>query len=697
MALDSSIKLYINGDMYKPPAKASIYQTFLPAKYEDLLKCDKTNVGIDPIYGTLMLSLLPVSDVYNTTVDGELTRPQKTDFTLTDANWESVNMGFASNFFLLSKNNTTETVYTKKVYEANRGFVIRFFVYPSIKKQFVAGNFFFGQFKLTVYSTGYATLFDLSDNILQSGYLCNGYNNDKQQGTDYTSKYVTLTILPLRRNTLIFYSDNGGWTYTDESISNSKYNPSLIKSAKFGFNFPVGKGLIQVLPTSYPTTGSITLQATLPYRPTDDAQPDSIQIEYEAPAGTTATHGDVIFTDITGSINCIAKLTLTLHSGGKYTPLVYSAKMYWKSATANMIGDQFEVTTWRAESMTLSMPEDRSTHELTWTVDDEDIIDQLAEKVNRTVKLMDGTNEGFIGLTCMPEKSDPVAPELQCKARDLWSRFENTQLFYPVDFSGMKNTDIIEWCALMCGIPAERMKLDTANAFDIPTSGLKDQEEWQFEPGVKYNEIIEAINDNYIGWRLYFAPDIDGLIKLQYRSEESDILEPVKTLYSKTDNSLEHTIDDTYWKDGLRYTVIEPHCNYLRVEGLDEYGNALWADVYDKNSINPDLTESERPDNWLGEIRYSGYKNTSLITQEMVNWVAHVRFNDISSITKLIEFVSEYDYLIQPFTCVKLMDFNNNDYVIVKITGIEIHHDYISPDTDFYQPATYVGEIIEEV
>jgi hypothetical protein len=681
------ITLTIGGSIFRPPDKPEIDQAIVPFAPADTKEWEWNNVAYDPINHTLMLRPLQLSESYNTQTTGILSRLRKANWTLTDADWEEVEHGFSENWFLLSKNGTTEGVTTTTSWTANRGFYLRFMVFPTATVQDQIVRVIFGQYTLDIWRDGWTQLSLTSGMVFKDqAYIVGGYDRNYQHAQDMANgQMVNLIILPYRRNQIAFWSSlNGGWAYTDPTLSTDTLG-TITDAGPVSLQFPSSKAFFQLMPLTYPATGTVGIMKALPFVP--DGTGVSV-VSHDSPSDSQFT-AEVDSITATGSlVEVNHTLTFASDNTGVITPMLYGLRWRWPSSGDNVSADSTQILKWKAESMRVSIPTERDARTLDWVVEDEQYISLLDGKSNRSVLLKDGDDEIFLGLTEMPELFDPLAPELHCHARDLWKRFEHARFRTTWSADGMDHTDVIKKCAKLAGLPDDRLFLYVEDpAYTMPVGGRGDKQAWEFEAGKTAAEVMNAIAD-HTGWVLNVQPE-NGKIKLLYAPMESFSTEPVKTLYPSRENGL-RDISDTYWREGFRQAYIEPEATHIRFIGLSEDEELIVAEYTDVDAENPDLQEFERPENWVGERRYCAEQNYSWMTQEAVNHALDIAVNrkKYTSRRKLVEFTSEFDNAIWPGYVVRLVGIGD-----VRIWSYEAGHDYLN-SLSYYQPTNYMGEVI---
>jgi hypothetical protein len=682
--------LYIGGSIFRPPDKPTLEMHMLPfASREETRQAVFANTMLEPVSLTPMLKPLQLTEAYNSAPAGAMQRLRKTDFALTAANWEEVQYGFTGNWFILSKNSTIEKIVTNRTWDANQGFFVRFVMMPTSKQRELITKIWFGQYRADLYSDGGLGLYTSEGtDLLDIGYVTGGYNPNYQYPSDLgriPGQMVTLYILPVKRNEIVFFSSlDGGWAYKNVSLKTDKLD-TITSAGKFGISFPSSKAFFQMMPLVYPESGTISIDTPLPYVPESEVTrtsstdvPTNCSISIASPVVTPRPNG--------GGATATTVLTLNSPEDRLWTPFIYRATLNWPGVGTTVISDELEITRWRSGSMVMSIPEDRACRSLCWINDDQEHIDWLNGKSNRAVRLMDGANEIFVGVTDMPEILDPRAPELHAKARDLWKRLERARIKTRLVADNKVHTELFRTLLKeVAGVPDDRIHIAADPVqFKIQPSGRRDQAACEFDAGTPVSEILTHIRDTYTGWVLNVQP-MGGVVKVVYAPLESFPTDTMKYLYATTTPT--RSLSDTYWREGFKKAYIEPEATYIRVIGLSEYGELIVGEYVDEDAEDASLPENSRPDNWAGERLYVGYQDYSLLTQEMVNIVTTLLAARLTRRRVLVEFMSEYDCSIWPGYIVELEGIGK-----IRIMGFEAHHDFVN-SMGYSQPTSYVGEL----
>jgi hypothetical protein len=91
----------------------------------------------------------------------------------------------------------------------------------------------------------------------------------------------------------------------------------------------------------------------------------------------------------------------------------------------------------------------------------------------------------------------------------------------------------------------------------------------------------------------------------------------------------------------LKRTYEAPEANQIVIIGVDKTNNSRITSIIDDvNSQNPYI--SNRPDNWLGEVKTFGYFNDRLTSPNIVSKAAQSFFDKITTGREIIEFTSDF-------------------------------------------------------
>lgn len=684
--MGSTIKLYMNKEYYRVTSPGLNMQ-LVPLLSDESINMESSwsNVVVEPVFNTILLhaeQLIP--ELYNATTG--ITKYRKTNFNLTDSAWDEIEHGFVGNWFLISKNNTTEVVSTKDSFDENRSFVVKFMVFPSQSINDQVLQLRFGQYTLDIFRNAYCKLSLTSGGTFKAdGYITGGYDRNNQKGQDLaTGEIVTLYILPYRRNSILIMSSNlkGGFVYTDTDIDITTLG-TITSSGAFSFKC-YNKGFIQFMPATYPESGTFSISKHISHNPTgtlsvttfDDTPDDSSIDKDESPTLTPESSSE--YTQF------VAETQLNASSNKYYTPFIYRVKYVWSPSVNTVADTEVEIDKWRKDSMNITLSDNPADRKLTFITDKQSCIDNLDGKCNRTIHLNkvydDDTpsEELFVGLTDMPELTDIRAYELHCSVSDLWKKLENYRLPMNIVCDGLSHTALIADLLTLVGIPSDRVFIAT-DSYKLPESNRTNEAAIEFTAGTPIADIIYSISDYFTGWKVGFQP-VSGKIKFVYIPiDHYDTV--VKTFYLTTQN---RTINDVILTEGFKISYKEPEATMIRVIGESEDGIPIIGEYIDEDAENIETAEDSRPDNWVGERRYVGIRNLALTTETDVSNAVQILAKRLTRRRKFIEFKAKYDQNVWP----------NYLITIDTIGTFRVKNCEININSTYYEDydATYVAE-----
>jgi hypothetical protein len=638
-------------------------------------------VWIEPLTGTLMLAPKQISQY--STVTGDMARLRKTaGYTVpTAAAWEDAEVGFAGNWFLLSKDNPTEEVETSETYAADQAFFVALFLFGSGggKVRQVA-SLKFGQYELKVRSDGYTALYEGST-FKGAGYLV-GERNKTSPAEGYLpwaygdqalyGNWLRLLILPFNRYQIAFIPlDNlgGGWVYSDTSRDN-KSAWGITTSAPFKFSFPdtqeAQKGLIQVMPVVYEASGSfITATKVLPHKPS--IAPDKTSA-YDAPAGTggTVTVVDESNNEITtwnGTKDRVrAKVALTgAPANTRLTIFYYRTQIRWAVERTAVVPSEivlnppndYDNLTFNAGESDLAA---QAGNTIAFVPRKTDVMKSLSGKSYRGVTVADPTEgelfAGFIDPAVdlgRPGSQEVVDMQAQSvAARDFWALLEKTVIPDDWIMDGLYHYDVVKRLFALSGIPDLRMDVDTAGVGDW--NGQFDCD-WRYKRlcflvkgGTTAGEAARSIRDNFSNWILDCAP-VGGVYKARYKSRgvPAPPPAPVRTLYR---SMVDHGWQNSFWGD-FREWRDPVQANHIQVIGATIHGVTIESVFEDADSQSPETPEANRNEFWVGKKLSLIKRNENLTTQEICDAVKECLKARLYNPRKMARWTAMWDALVQ--------------------------------------------------
>jgi len=619
-------------------------------------------VWIDPLTGTLMLA--PKQIRQYATVTGDMARLRKgAGYTVpTAAAWEDAEVGFAGNWFLLSKDNPTEEVETSETYAADQAFFVALFLFGSGggKVRQVA-SLKFGQYEVKVRSDGYTALYEGST-FKGAGYLL-GDRNKTSPAEGYLpwaygdqalyGNWLRLLILPFNRYQIAFIPlDNlgGGWLYSDTSRDN-KTAWGITTAGPFKFSFPdtqePQKALIQVMPIVYEAAGSlITATKVLPHKPS--MAPEKVSA-CDAPNGTgyeltivDPNNNNQEITTWNGTKDRVrAKVSLTGASGNtRVTPFYYRPQVRWAAqrtavAPAEIVLNppkDYDNLTFNAGKSDVAAEAGNS---IAFIPRNTDAMKLLSGKSYRALTVKDPTEgELFCGFSDAavdlgrPGSEEVVDMQAQSiVARDFWALLEKTVMPDDWIMDGLYHYDVIKRLFALSGIPDDRMDVDSVGVGDW--DGRFDCD-WAYKKvcfpvkgGITAAEAARSIRDNFSNWILDCAPVLvpgsGNVYKARYKSSAvpSPPPAPVRILYR---SMVEKGWQNCFWGD-YREWHDPVQANYIQVIGATVHGVTIESVFEDTASQNPETPEGDRDDFWIGKKVPVIKRDDNLRSQEICDAV----------------------------------------------------------------------------
>jgi hypothetical protein len=193
----------------------------------------------------------------------------------------------------------------------------------------------------------------------------------------------------------------------------------------------------------------------------------------------------------------------------------------------------------------------------------------------------------------------------------------------------MNLSDAVREILKRAGWPEDRLDIDDS-VVTLPKDGKGAEKLLAPDPTGNAKDLLLHLRDTYTTaenppyrWVTDFAPTLkDGAYKICFRFKDPDGFPDAadpgasRTWYGTLADAQAAGKDADDCARSYRRQILEPEANRITIFGETPDGTPIEATDEDRESQDPSTPYSERPDNWLGEIREATYVNPALNTQE---------------------------------------------------------------------------------
>jgi len=627
---------------------------------------------IDPALSTLMLLPVQFSPGHS---------PSPMELSLPPADWELVQVGTETNKYAMSKNGSTEIVQTSSDVGANTPLVFTLFVYgQSGLGTYPVANLYFGQYTLTILSNGYSYI------GTQGGYI------SAHTHESLSNRWLKVLVMPYARRYILIYSDAGGyWLYKRLDLSLTNHNNTIISAGKAKFQFPSSKALCRVELAAFPSYGTyITPLHDIGTAP---------QANQEAALDVLSDGGaEVQLLDEAGNAfqangtkqKMSLKFTL---SGGASTPVVYAGTVQFAGTIAVRQGSNRQspgrnlVVGLDSASFLLDPMDDGVPHTNGWPT---------GMSIGASVSVLDDNQkELFLGLLGTPVLIGAQAPSGKAEAKGLWSLLEHAVFRTSWRLDGMKLSDIVLKCLRAAGLTEltqpgsdDRVEVHEYSGPHFPGDPRGLITLFPVAAGMSVAKVLQDALDLWMPADWDLAVRQSGGKQKVYFGPKSTTVQPVKTFWR---SPLKAGWQNCYWSnlqlsraprsaDGKIY-------NEIVVRGRDPDGGYIYSRYVDARAQDPNLSESDRPQNWFGGPVIKYQADDRLWTKDACDHVRDVLRERLNIMVEKATWTSDYDPALTEGSVVTLEGHGK-----YRITSIVPLVDSVDRENRIYVPTEYTGE-----
>lgn len=590
------------------------------------------NIFVEPYTQTAMAICAHDKDDFRT--NANIARFQKLNWSCPTDHWDNIPINLCS--YMRGDGDGTK-VQTFSSPGNNTGFHFDTYVYGDEHENFEAFSLFFGQWKLTVQSSGKGQLFrtqsyDNSTHIwtpLSTPTLCaEGWLTSTDRAT-LCNRKTELTITPCNGKLMIRRNKVAGFTYTLPDKSTEKYGdtPYIIKSAPFGVQASASNAINfeMTMQQFDPTLESswLSLPVKLPKIPgagttiTTDIDQEiingtgaSISVQLKQGYDVTLWNGNPAVIDTLADFDPATHdsfCVLCRITPGTYTsPMFRGVKVHFTPPAVSHSNDPDDIVAYvKTCSIDVGDSPTDSSATLTCTVpafpDDKDTWFGIC---NRLVEMKIGTKSIFKGVLRNPPTytiANGGKREYQFDIDSIAKLLNEPCMGHNVRFDMMVHTAVVKWLCNYAGLIDSDLEISSDTTPLPNTVQGQASTKSKLEPGVAETpmEWIDKVCE-LTGYKFADGISATGDYCIRYFDPLGTIT-PAHTFHTKTALSAGvGSYDIIYdWKE---YSV-EPEANQLWVVGCDKNGMQIAAVFDDTASQEPSTPESERPANWLGVTR----------------------------------------------------------------------------------------------
>lgn len=625
---------------------------------------------IDPITNTAMLCPAPRLPSWTTSGTGICTRLKKSDYNLTSSKWQESNHLFDGDTYLISTDpsgNPGEGVTTTANMPRNGGMYLQWYAANGSSDDWVQMECGWSTtpsvgtsspISLRFYASGNVEVWE--DGIYQNSYRISGNGEVPQQTA---STFTDVLIIPFRKRELLVFSNRGGgFSHIIESIEDTDDDPTIVPELPFWWSVPEGYTYVQCAKIQYPTSGYVTgIISWLQYPPESGKSPEYFVYGDMNGGSATATlvesdNPASSFTADGSKTEC--RLKVSLSGNGTTSPNIYAGHAFYKPLLADTDDSQSIELLDYITKATLEVPDSPTDIAFSFDIKSPEEVNGLGdvdrsirELCNRPISITIGSQSILDGQTEAPKfvkRLDDTLDRVTFDVRDRWKTLEHYSFTDPLPLDGINLSEAFRLILTLAGFDNSQLDID-AISFDLPTVQNPKGGEFSVlvEVGDTAADWIQRLRDSYyatlfIGW----VPRADGIFFV--------VKEPA-SLPTSADVTLYDNIQDakdylaSYGADenafrmyritGYQEHYLEPEANDIWVTGRDvRTSRPIQCHKPDTDSQDPTLAPSDRPSNWLGEIRKYGYYEPCITTQAALEQATNALFDRLTPSRKIVEF-----------------------------------------------------------
>jgi hypothetical protein len=568
-----------------------------------------TDCWIDPVGNALLLQPLQLLPGFRA---GTVTVPRLrlTDWNVATGAFEEVvdNSVYASDYYLLSDGTIDAEIQTTTIYEVNRAFYASFHVFAHHSDPCLFARFYFGQYRLDLYSDGHSCLW------LAAGGACKGRGYITPGPQDLTGRMLDLVVLPYNRNQILIWSPAGGsgWVFIDASLPAQKRELDdyhITDAGQLKAIFPAGAGRFQAMPLKFKTSATyLSGVVECAIAPTSEQEPTAESI-WDVPRGIGG--GCISWVKEEDGITDFSpdgekrryRARFDLLSNGDWTPFIYGMTVDWPAVKGIKTPEQLGIVA-DCKSFSLHIAEDARQSQATFTVRNAGTTQyaKLRRKSGRSCIIRIGTTEIFWGVLNVPDFTlglDENLSEYQVTAQSVLRWWELANLPNSVPWDNKPHTDFMRWLATLddCVDSDLSWPAIAGQALPAPTEPGGDPL-WQPKDGDTREEWAKKLTD-LTGFVLDDAPNAGtGLMQLRYQNRDDLPTSSPQDFYF---TRLESPSDRRLWVRSFKEMVEEPEATQVWAIGCREDTEELIAAAYiDFKAEDGSLADDDRPANWMG-------------------------------------------------------------------------------------------------
>ena len=476
---------------------------------------------------------------------------------------------------------------------------------------------------------------------------------------------IEVLLIPGRFRELIVLSNvGGGFTFIFEDIDPTSTDPIITGAGTFFVYVPTGQPTFQLAPLQFQTSGVVI---SLPNSFRDaprSGETYSGQAYWDAPGyGSTSITATLLQVDgvsafIANSALKQCRLKMSLTGDGTATPFVYGAAAVYPSIQAYTNSAHTSTLDDYIQHSTLSVPELPTDVLFSMTLNEPHALETTggASKVrviaNRPIEAKIGSIAFLTGRTKPPawtEAPNDTARELVLEARDRCMANEMHRIKSPVPLDGSNLQPAFSYFAQMPGYNVADMDIATI-AYNLPTSGQTSEGEYALLPEVGDTSLqwIQKLWETYA--RNYFWGWVPRATGPKFRVQTLDTLNAATvsaTLYGTMQEAMDALVPANRLMQSVyrSYRETRPfvEANDIWVTGRNpKTGKPLQTHYADTASQDPTTAPSLRPDNWLGEIWYYGWVDSSITSLQDGAWCTEQLARRLTPVRVYGEFQSDF-------------------------------------------------------
>ena len=680
-----------------------------------------SNVFIEPVTRTVMLSPLPLTDGWRTSHTGDYARFGIADYTLTTpSKWtqgDKVGDGHSNYLYSL---NVNEVLKTTGTYGANRGIYLSFFAPSSGNERHVQIDFGWGNtanyqsgVSVRIWSDGHVEIWKAGVQV-GAGSI-SGRADDQQQ--HLALKTTDIYAIPYRNRELLIFSNQGGaFRHTFEDLTEAP-GQTITPDEKIWWYVPEGDATVQCAPLRFATSGYICSRKVIFAQSASGASSGTVYVD-NGSASYSLVQPDNINSSFSSGTECRVKVSFSGGTGTS-TPYVHAVAVEFPRQTAQTNAGSYTLNPY-ITSMSLDVPEEPSSVQMEIELkkpselETTEGVSKLRRISNRAIKCTFGTQDVLIGRTEPPEWHEAIddgARRVTLRIRDKWKVFEHYIFSDPYPLDGLNIVDAFKFIIKAAGFEDSDIDIPPI-AFNLPQ--VKTQSESfniLIEVGDTAADWLKRLHETYCAtYMMGWFPTASGFKFRLFLPDNNEA--PKQTLFKTLEEAYSHLIgigqleEDAnrnkrnYVFRSFKETVLEPEANYIYVTGRDPRSDRpIVAHKIDSASANPTTVISLRPDNWLGEIRKYGWVDETITTLDAAQYACNIIYNRLTPIRRIAEWESELllDTTGKVLWRGDVVELKGYGKFRITSLSAELNHEPTNDDANrHWRPTTYVGEYIGE-